>query len=112
VVDVGQITLEGIDLEQNTRQTFKTVQARVKQLCDARPSCTGNYSILVHLYYQRYHRHQRFWEDKAFKHRPSPETITRAFRKLVELGELKPSGKILARRKAREIVVKEIMKEG
>ena len=109
---VGQITLEGIDLETNTRQTFKTVQERVKRLCEERSSCTGNYNILVHLYYKKYHGRQRFWEDKAFKYRPSPETITRAFRKLVELGELKPSGKILARRNAREMVVKEIMKEG
>lgn len=108
---VGQTTLEGIDLAENTRQTFKTVQERVKRLCDERPSCTGNYDILVHLYHKRYHSRLRFWEDKAFKKRPSPETITRAFRKLVEEGIVKPTGKILARRKAREIAVRNMMKE-
>ena len=100
-------TWEAGDLNGKTRKTLSTVYAHVVKLCKDFPSCTGNYNILIERYRKTYNRRywENFFEDKKFKKIPSPETVCRLFRKAVENGEIHPSGKILARRKAREKIM-------
>jgi hypothetical protein len=70
-------------------RNFKIVELRVAHLIKEYPECTGSRNLLVDRYRWKYHGVKfpdGYWDKKLWKHWPSPETITRAYRKLKENG--------------------------
>ena len=96
---------------EEVRSQLERVMDRVYELVKRFPPAKNNYALLVLLYWMEYdglkYRKTRtgFTIDipyaKIGKLTP-PETITRAFRKLVELGKVKPDERIRKIRKIKE----------
>lgn len=98
--------------EKELVKGMKTILKRVVQLSKEKPAVKGDYRLLVNYYWWKYHRKMFGLENfEDLMKLPSSESITRAFRKAVELGEIEPTGKILKRREQRESAMRRLMKK-
>ena len=80
------------------REKQRTIMQNISELCEKYPEVKGNYTLL----YQRYVRYfcglRWFVKWELLHELPSPESITRAFRKLKEDGTVQETLKTAARR--------------
>ena len=111
LLDARQRRLDSGLSEAETLRGLKTIKRRVKELCEEYPQVTGDYNVLIARYYFKFHSRGFGCSFKELLKLPSSESVSRAFRKLVEQGEVTPSGKIKARRTHREQVMREANKE-
>jgi hypothetical protein len=107
LLDARQRKLDSGLSEAETLRSLKTIKKRVKLLCAEYPEVTGDYNVLIARYYFKYYSRGFGCSFKTLLSLPSSESVSRAFRKLVEQGQVLPSGKIKARRAHREAVMRE-----
>ena len=109
-MDVKQRKLDGVS-DFEVVESLKSIKERVKRVCALYPSCTGNYNLLITRYFWFYYGRKFGIPFSELLKLPSSESVSRAFRKLVEQGEVTPSGKIKLRRESRERVMREANNE-
>lgn len=108
LLDARQRKLDSGLSEAETLQSLKSIKKRVKLLCVEYPEVTGDYNVLIARYYFKYYSRGFGCSFKTLLTLPSSESVSRAFRKLVEQGEVVPSGKIKVRRAHRACIVRDV----
>ena len=85
-----------------TVRSLTKIKERVKWLTQKKPCVKGDYNLLIAYYFWYFHGRKFGLPFEEILKLPSSESITRAFRKLVEAGEVQPTGKMALRRASRE----------
>ncbi len=104
--------LNEVDAREETDRflaNFKKMRDKVYLLSKLKPSVKGSYLLLYQYYLWEFCGAKWFvkWED--FEKWPSPESVSRAFRKLVEAGKVEPTFKTRCRRSLRQQLYRENM---
>jgi len=95
--------------EQDLIKSLPKIYDGVIGICEEHPTCKGNYVELIYRYYRKFYPTKiriTFSQFKALMEVPSPESITRAFRKAVENGKIQPTEKMRLRREQREQAIR------
>lgn len=92
-------------------QPVKKIYEKVVLLCKEKPVSKGDYRLLTTYYYWKYHFRKFGLPFDELRKLPSPESITRAFRKAVENGDIEPTEKMLLRREQREKTFRKKIKD-
>lgn len=74
------------------------IRDHVKELCKKHPSVVGDYRKLVQYYWYYIDGLPNFIPLELLERLTPPESITRAFRKAIELGEVEPTDELRLRR--------------
>lgn len=81
---------------------FGTIKQRVAFLCERYPEVKGSYTLLYQRYIWFFCGLPWYIDWETFKNLPSPESISRAYRKLKEAGDIQETLKTALRRAERE----------
>jgi len=104
---VAKVPMKKFD--ESVEKSLESTYNKVVWLGKKYPDATGEYRILEKRWDKEFGINGNFWKDKHFKKLVAKETVTRMFRKAVKNKDLKPTGKILARRLRREMLMREAM---
>lgn len=102
------------DMEGSTIPTLKKVKERVRYILEKYPPTRGNDMILLWRYYREYESDKLNLSFRKFKdmlRATSMETIRRSRQKIQEGGEFLPTEKTVRKRRRREGIIREGIRE-
>ena len=71
-----------------------TIRVKVKELCISHPEVIDDYRKLIQYYHYYVDGFRMFVPMEVLEKLTQPESITRAYRKLVEKGDVDPTAKV------------------